>query len=277
MPIRTIASLAVAILLGLVAVLLVRSYLANGRNDAVRQTVAMAPVVVAAQAIDRGKAIEAAQLKVVNYPAEAVPTGAFRSIAELTGAGVDKRLALRSMAPNEPLLATRVSGPGGRLVLSASLGEGMRAVSLRSNEIAGVAGFVLPGDRVDILLTRTVGQEHPTTVTQVLGENVRVLGVDQSDNDEADKPAVARAVTIEVTPEQAQVMALAQSVGAVSLSLRQISDQAPLGRRAITVAQLGFVKTAAAASAPAQARAPRLIGYPVRVIRGIETAEYRVP
>jgi pilus assembly protein CpaB len=232
---------------------------------------------VAAQAIDRGSVIEAKQLKVVNYPAEAVPAGAFRNVNDLTGASAERRLALRSFAPNEPVLATRVSGPGGRVVLSATLGAGMRAVSLRSNEIAGVAGFVLPGDRVDILLTRTVAGASPTIVTQVLGENVRVLGVDQSDNDEANAPVVARAVTVEVTPNQAQVIALAQSVGTVSLSLRQISDQAPLGRRAITVAQLGFARAATAPVTSGGTRAARPTGHAVRVTRGIETAEYRVP
>ena len=278
MPIRTIATLAIAILLGLVAVLLVRSYLASARGRGPGQQVAVAttPVVVAAQAIDRGKVIEAKTLKVVNYPAQAVPPGSFHDLKDITGAPADKRIALRSFAPNEPLLATRISGPGGRLVLSASLGGGMRAVSLKTNEVSGVAGFVLPGDRVDILLTREVGEDHPTTVTQVLAENVRVLGVDQSDNDEADKPAVARAVTVEVTPNQAQVIALAQSVGSVSLSLRQITDQAPLGRKATTAAQLGFARPAAVRGKPGQA-AVRATGYPVRVTRGVETAEYRVP
>jgi pilus assembly protein CpaB len=276
MPIRTIVTLTVAILLGLIAVLLVRSYLGSARPAAQRAAVvSTVPVVVAALAIDRGTAIEAKQLKVVNYPAEAVPAGAFRTISDLTGASADKRLALRSFAPNEPLLATRISGPGGRVVLSASLGEGMRAISLRSNDIAGVAGFVLPGDRVDILLTRSGGGDNPTTVTQVLAENVRVLAVDQSDNDEANTPVVARAVTIEVTPNQAQMITLAQSVGGISLSLRQITDRAPLARRAMTVAQLGYFR----APPPPGASGPaaKLTGHPVRVTRGIETAEYRVP
>lgn len=276
MPIRTIVTLTVAVLLGLIAVLLVRSYLGAQRPNAKGVEQASVPVVVAAQAIDRGKPIEAAQLKVVNYPVQAVPAGAFRNISDLAGASADKRLALRTLAPNEPVLATRVSGPGGRLVLSATLGEGMRAVSMRANEVSGVAGFVLPGDRVDILLTRSVGQENPTTVTQVLAENVRVLAIDQSDNDEVDKPVVARAVTVEVTPNQAQMIALAQNVGQVSLSLRQISDQAPLSRRAITVAQLGFFRAPAPPSAR-RATAVRLTGHPVRVTRGVETAEYRVP
>jgi pilus assembly protein CpaB len=275
MPIRTIATLAVAIFLGIVAVFLVRTYLLSNRPTGVGAVAAAGtPVVVATEVIERGKPVEAKQLRVVNYPADAVPAGSFRTVAELAGAPADKRVALRSFAPNEPLMATRISGPGARLVLSASLGPGMRAVSLRSNDVAGVAGFVLPGDRVDILLTRAVGDGHQT-VTQVLADNVRVLGVDQSDNDEASAPVVARAVTIEVTPQQAQMVALAQSVGSVSLSLRQLNDQAPLGQRATTVAQLGF--GGAAPAAGGVARPARPAGVAVHVTRGVETAEYRIP
>ena len=130
---------------------------------------------------------------------------------------------------NEPLLVGNVSGPGGKLNLSSTVAPGMRAVSLRSNDVAGVGGFVLPGDRVDILLTRATGSgEHTDTVTQILAENVRVLGVDQSDNDQADKPVVAKAITVEVTPEQAQSISLGQTVGTVSLTLRHVADDAPL-------------------------------------------------
>src|SRR6185436_19841637 len=103
--------------------------------------------------------------------------GSFRTVNELVGAGPTARLALRSLAPNEPILPSKVSGAGGKLNLSGVLTQGMRAVSLRSNDVAGVAGFVLPGDRVDILLTRQLADN--SSVTQVLAENVRVLGVDQ--------------------------------------------------------------------------------------------------
>lgn len=277
MPIRTVATLAVAILLGLIAVFLVRTYLTGVRSTSSQAAATGgAPVVVASQAIVRGKPIEAAQLKIVRYPADAVPAGAFQNIADLTGAPADKRLALRAMAPNEPVLASRVSGPGGRVTLSAALADGMRAVSLRSNDIAGVAGFVLPGDRVDILLTRGV---EGGTVTQALAENVKVVGIDQSDNDEADKPAVARAVTVEVTPEQAQAISLAQAVGSVSLSLRHVADELPLARKATTVADLGYwprrpVVTRVAVVRPA---APVLIGNEVHVTRGVETVGYRIP
>src|SRR5579859_4149859 len=212
MNIRTIATLAVAILLGLIAVLLVRSYLGSARPTAATQVaLATKPVVVAAQPIDRGVALQPQLLKVVNYPSDAVPADAFGAVAQLTPPTSPGRLALRSMAANEPILAASISGPGGKLNLSTVIQPGMRAISLRSSDVSGVAGFVLPGDKVDIFLTRAVGlKDAVTTITQVLAQDVLVLGVDQIANQETDKPIVARAVTVEVTPEQAQKITLAQ-------------------------------------------------------------------
>jgi pilus assembly protein CpaB len=212
-------------------------------------------------------------LKVAHYPTDSVPPGSFQSIAALGNA----RLAMRSMAPNEPILPDQITGPGGKLTLSVALTEGMRAVSLRSSDIAGVAGFVLPGDHVDILLTRTVGSgDNQTTVTQSLAENVLVMAIDQSANDESTTPAVPRAVTVEVTPAQAQMIYLAQAVGTVTLTLRHVADQAPLMRHATTVADLGYQ--------PPRPRPPLAGGPPplgrgqmlVRVTRGIDGSDYAV-
>ncbi|HEY2444374.1 MAG TPA: Flp pilus assembly protein CpaB [Rhizomicrobium sp.] len=269
MSIRTVATLAVAILLGLIAVLLVRSVLNSQRVAAVSQpasSVGTLPVVVAAEPIARGQAIEPEKLKVVRYPAGGGPEGTFASIAEVTGHG-QPRLALSAFVANEPLLSARVSGPGGKLNLSAVVAPGMRAVSLRSNDVAGVGGFVLPGDRVDVLLTRSIGSGDDTnTVTQVVAENVRVLGVDQSADDASDKPVVAKAVTIEVTPNQAQEISLGQSVGSVSLALRHVADSAQILRQATQVGDLGF--------GPRKLGTGGSGGPKVRVIRGVDTTTF---
>jgi pilus assembly protein CpaB len=271
---RTIATLAVAILLGLVAVVLVRNYLGSARPANPAQTaLATRPVVVAAQPIERGVALQAPLLKVVSYPADAVPADAFVSISQLTPPASQARLALRSLAANEPILAASISGPGGKLNLSTVVAPGMRAISLRSSDVAGVAGFVLPGDRVDILLTRAVGaKDEVTTVTQALAEDVLVLGVDQLSSQETDKPVVARAITVQVTPEQAQKIWLGQAVGAISFSLRHVADDAPLARKAITSQELGF--TPRQTMARAIRRAPGV--YQVKVTRGIDTSGYDV-
>lgn len=278
---RTIATLAVAILLGVIAVFLVRGYLSSAKNTPspeAAQATATVPVVVAAKPIERGVVLTADLLKVANYPANAAPAG-FQSLAQLTGPGQTGRLALRSIALNEPILGDKVSGPGGKLTLATTVATGMRAVSLRSSDVAGVAGFVLPGDHVDILLTRSVGGEQGgTTVTQVLAENVLVLGIDQSDNDEDDKPVVARAVTVEVTPEQAEAISLAQAVGSVSFALRHVADDAALARKSMTVADLGFAPRHTPAPLAGDGAHPRRAPgtMDVRVTRGVQTTGYSV-
>jgi pilus assembly protein CpaB len=239
------------------------------------------PVVVAVQPIARGQTLVPALLKVVNYPADSVPTGAFSEISMLSGSGPAARLALRSIAANEPIMTAKISGPGGKGTLSATLVSGMRAISVRSSDVAGVGGFLLPGDRVDVLVTRTVGGGNdPVTVTQALAENVRVLGVDQSDDVDANKPVVTKAVTIEVSPDQAQAISLAQSVGSVTLSLRQVADEGALTRKATTVADLGrFGRAAAAVKVHAVAKTRPLHGpgmTQVHVTRGVEISDYPV-
>jgi len=262
---RTIATFAVAIFLGVVAVMLTRGYVSSVTQRVAAPTGAgTVAVVVAAQPMDRGVVLEPNFLKVVNLPADAVPANVFHAVSELTGTKDQQRLALRSLVANEPVLANYVSGPGGKLNLSGTVGAGMRAVTLRSTDVTGVGGFVLPGDRVDILLTRAAGNGNGTTLTQVLAENIRVLGVDQSANDEADKPVVSKAITVEVTPEQASAISLGQSVGTVSLTLRHVADDAPLAHKAMDVGDLGPApKRRAGPAAPA-----------IRVVRGTDASQF---
>ena len=263
---RTIATFAVAIFLGVIAVVLTRGYVSSVTQQVSGSPVSgsLVPVVVVTQPLNRGVVLEPTFLKVVNFPAEAVPANAFHAISDLTGGKDQQRLALRSMTANEPVLASYVSGPGGKLNLSGTVAAGMRAVSLRSTDVTGVGGFVLPGDRVDILLTRTTGNGSNNTLTQVLAENIRVLGVDQSDNDEADKPVVSKAITVEVTPEQASAISLGQSVGSVSLTLRHVADDTPLVHKAMDVGDLGPApKKTAGPAAPA-----------IRVVRGTEASHF---
>jgi pilus assembly protein CpaB len=284
MNIRTIATLAVAVLLGIIAVFLVRTYLATPRPAAAGAGGGpTTPVVVASAPIVRGQALVGTQLKVVNFPASSVPIGTFQTTAALTGTGANARLALRAIAVNEPILADLITAPGAKMVLSTALEDGMRAVTLRDGEVPGVAGFVLPGDRIDILLTRTLpgNDQGVNAVTQAVAEDVLVLGVDQSNDDQADKPYVARVVTVEVTPAQAELLTLAQTVGALSLSLRHVKDDAPLARKVVTAAQLGYFAPATPRSAPAPA-APRAKKTAasgmseVRVSRGVDVSTYAV-
>jgi pilus assembly protein CpaB len=111
----------------------------------------------------------------------------------------------------------------------------MTAVTVRVNDVGGVGGFVLPGDYVDVFLTRT---ERERSYTDVLLQNVRVLGIDQIADDRTDKPKVAKAVTLELTTEAAQKVVLAASVGSISLSLRGVGSVGRLDARRVTLSDL---------------------------------------
>jgi pilus assembly protein CpaB len=285
MPIRTIATLAIAVFIGVVAVVLAQMWL-GGQRQADMSSAALAgtaPVVVAAQPIERGVALQPGALKIVRFPQASAPAGALSTIEAASAGG--QRLALRPIVANEPILDSKITGPGGKVNLSASMTPGMRAVTFRANDVAGVGGFVLPGDRVDVLITRDVGggaNGGSSFVTQVLADNLKVLGVDQSDDDTSTKPVVVKAITLEVTPEQAQSISLAQAVGTVSLSLRQVSDQAISGKRVTTVSDLGGYRAAGPGrtlqtSAPRRpARAGSAPGLKINVTRGLVTTDYAV-
>ena len=276
MPLRTIATFAIAIVLGLIAVVLSNVYMGSSRKAQVAQVQAGVgtPVVVAQAPISRGGVIQPAQLKVVNYPAGSVPAGAFTAIAQLTGAKDQQRVALRDLAPDEPVLANRVTLPGGKLNLATELSPGMQAVTFHSSDVTGVGGFVLPNDRVDVMLSRSVGGgEHAMPLTQVIAENIRVLGVDQSDDQEQNKPQVVKAITVEVTPEQAQQITLAQTMGTVSLALRHVDDTAPVTRLVTTAVSFGYFS----APKPVDIRGrPIRRGPEVRVTRGTDTTAYQL-
>ena len=279
MYIRTIATVAFAVLFGLAAVILTQVWLGRQRT-ADRQTAAIegtVPVVVAAQPIARGMALEPTLLKVVRFPQVSVPAGSLTTIEQATAGG--QRLALRSIAANEPIMVGKITMPGGKVNLSAAMTPGMRAITFRSNDVAGVAGFVLPGDRVDMLLTRdaAAGNSDSTLVSQVVVDNLKVLAVDQVDDDAEGKPVVAKAITLEATPEQAQTIALAQAAGTVSLALRQVGDDQPIDKRIMTVADLGGYRAPAKAAAVGYRPAPRRAepsGPQVAVTRGVVVTSY---
>lgn len=241
MRVGGLISIATALALGAVAVAAVRGRLAETPAAAP----AVAAVVVAKVPLPFGGRIAREQLELVPWPADHLPTGAFTTIEQVVESGGD-RVAMRPIAANEPLLVDKVSSPGGRATLSTIVGVEMRAVTIRVNDVLGVAGFVLPGDRVDILLTRgTPGQEDGTT--DLLLQNVRVLGIDQEASEKKDKPQVARAVTLEVRPDEAQKLTLAGSVGTLSLALRNAFDGEPGTARTVRLIDL---KSTAPAEAP---------------------------
>jgi pilus assembly protein CpaB len=183
----------------------------------------LARVVVAGKELARGDVLRKELLREIDWPAGSVPAGAFASIQQILGEAGQERRARRSMVAGEPVLAEKVSGFAGRDTLGETLHLGMRAVSIRVNDVSGVAGFLLPGDRVDVLLTRRLEDaDKKDLATDVILQNVVVLAIDQLTDEKREKPQVARTATVEVAPEDAQKLALAMQVGTLSLALRNV-------------------------------------------------------
>jgi pilus assembly protein CpaB len=148
-----------------------------------------------------------------------------------------RRVVLAAIEANEPVLALKITGAGQRATLSALVKPGMKAVTIRVNDVEGVGGFVLPGDHVDIVLTRQL--EKGSATTQVVLQNTRVLAVDQVADDRAAKATVAKSVTLEVDTVEAQKLWLASSVGSLSLLLRKAGETAETKTRKVTLNDLG--------------------------------------
>jgi pilus assembly protein CpaB len=229
---QTLVVFAIAAVLAAAAVFLVRIWISSVAQNqesgsAIVETV---PVVVTTTEIALGQPLIASQLVIKEWPAALAPEGVFSQISDVVPEEPDlRRFALAPLTRNEPVLALRVTEPGRDAKLSSILRPDSRAVAIRVNDVQGVAGFVFPGDQVDIYLTRRSGCEIPgvACVLTLLSE-VKVLAIDQSSLTTPDEPVVAKTVTLEVTTEQAQALTLASTLGTLSLGLRSTqSDDSP--------------------------------------------------
>ena len=237
---RNLAVLGIAIAIGLIAVFLANSYFSGVQEAEERKAeeMQMARIVVASQEIAFGNPLTDTNTRLVNWPASSVPTGAFTSLQE----AANGRVALRPITPGEPILASKVSGAGGRATLSANLPEDMRAVSIPVNRVAGVSGFVRPGDVVDVMLTRQIPGDGASTndkMTHVVLENVLVLATDQVADEKSTEPAVSQTATLQTDLYGAQKLALAREVGTFTLALRNVENQEVGATETVVLSDLG--------------------------------------
>ena len=179
-------------------------------------------VVVAGQDIAFGVPIEARNLTTIQWPIDAVPPGTFKDFSDLVPQnGEEPRRAKRAMAQGELVLVGKVSDFGEKVTIVQTLGKNTRAVAIKVNAQTAVGGFVTPGDRVDVVMTQGRGARlRAVTILQ----NIRIIGVDQKADELNDQANIAKTVTVEVTPEQGQKLALAQRAGTLSLSLRTLDS-----------------------------------------------------
>jgi pilus assembly protein CpaB len=235
----------------------------------------LATIVVARADIPFGHKLAADLVRLQPWPKDALPTGAFTSLDELLGGtGAEPRRVRRIIAAGEPVIAAKVSGFGEKVTIADVIDPTKRAVAIKVNDVTGVAGFITPGDKVDVVLTRQL--ENQDLRADTILQNVTVRGVDQVADEDRDKPAVVRTVTVEVGPEEAQKLALAQQAGTLSLLLRNLGADQLVKIPAMHTSDLSPEPKAAAPAKAAPTR-PQPAPPQVRVVKGGERTTVAVP
>ncbi|MBS8225597.1 Flp pilus assembly protein CpaB [Vannielia litorea] len=196
----------------------------SGMNTAgVSTTARTMGVLVASRDIEFGEPLTAQMLTTIDWPTEAVPEGVFHDPALLLPAeGQEPRRARRIISQGDPLRVTTISDFGEKVTIVQTLSPNTRAMAIKVKAETSVGGFVTPGDRVDVVMTQ--GYKESLRAVTIL-QNIRVIGVDQEADQRRETVSVAQTVTVEVTAEQGQRLALAQEAGVLSLSLRSLDDK----------------------------------------------------
>ena len=233
-------------------------------------------VVVAAADLQLGTALKKEDLRVVQFPQGAAPEGGFTQTAELVGRGL-----IVPVVKNEPILTAKLASKEAGAGLPPVIPEGMRAVSVRVNEVVGVAGYVLPGNRVDVVATASPTDQRSDTTSKVVLSNVQVLtaGTRMEQNSDDNKAVQVTVVTLLVNPEQAERLALASTEGKIQLALRNPMDTGAPETPGIKTAGLMGGKPAPAGPRVGRSTKPRPTSQPettpapapaptVEVIRG---------
>jgi pilus assembly protein CpaB len=271
-----VVMLLMALAMGAVAAFLARDWLvSHASSEAARET--PATVVVATAALGYGATISASSVAEVPWPSSAVPEGAFATVQDLLKDG--RRVVLTPLARSEPVLRAKVTEPGQRGSLSTMIEEGKRAVTVSVDDVRGVAGFIFPGDFVDVVLTRPNGSEGSQSYSEVILQHVKVLAIDQLAGQQQERPTVAKAVTVELTSEQSLKILLATNIGRLSLILRQTAEAQSSGpNQRVTERDLysGEPTPPVAAPAPAPVKPKESLTRNVTIVRGTKPDEYAV-
>ncbi|MGF6272043.1 pilus assembly protein CpaB [Massilia sp. UYP11] len=246
---RAVTMMALAVVLGLLAVALAASWLLNAPGASAGR------IVVAKADVDIGQRLTPEMFKLADWPADSVPKGAFTDPAPLGG-----RVLRSSLLAGEPISEAKLAPAGTLGGLSALITEGKRAITVRVNDVIGVAGFTLPGNYVDIIVsTETMlepnaARAREQSISKIVLERILVLAVAQEVSRDETKPRVVNAVTLEVTPAEAEKLDLARSVGTLSLALRNQVD--PAAAATLGATKENLLPTIAAAAPPPVVRAP---------------------
>lgn len=245
-----------------IAAWLTFSYL-QGETD---KTKAVQPqsIVVASADIPIGGAISEPQLKVTSWPKDSIPPGSVSDPKTLVG-----RVAIRPISRGDAVTEQKLkpkAGVPGSGFMTYIIPLGHRAVTVSVNEVAGVAGFITPNDRVDVVLTTPIPGSDKEKISKIILQNVPVLATGQTTEQKEGKPVVVPTVTLDLTPDDAEKIVLGSSRGSLQLLLRNIADSGPTDARGATIARVlaGTPQPVVAAPAPSPAPVKAAVKRPVR-------------
>ena len=246
--------LVIAVLAGLVAVVMASRWMS-------RQGYQVTEVAVATGELLPGTKVSGSTVRMVSWPQESIPPGAFTKAD-----AVDGRIVVQPLQRGEPILESRLAPIGAKGGLSAVVPEGKRAITVRVNDVVGVAGFALPGTFVDVMVNTQSdngSNERERAISKIVLNRILVMAVAQESDRDTTAPKVVNAVTLEVTPDEAEKLDLARSVGTLSLVLRNQLETQTTATRGITKAELLGQEPPRAAAPPPTEPAP-VAAAPVR-------------
>jgi pilus assembly protein CpaB len=215
-----------------VAAFMTLGYLKQASTKPVVPQVETETVVVATSAIKRGDTVSAENVKVVEWPKNAVPDGAFTTLESSIGT-----VARTPIFENDPITNHKVVDANSKSVLSMLIPDGRRAISIKVNEVTGISGFIAPSSRVDVLVSVPEKDEDPARTRLVL-QDIEVLAIAQAVEQRDNKPVVVNTVTLNVLPNEAESLTLAANEGSLQLTLRNDRDQARVFTAGVSLDQL---------------------------------------
>ena len=264
------------------AVMMAKNYISAYQNELAKERSARETIVptvevfVANQPLRYGETLTKETVRVVRWPENAIPEGAFTNAADLFPEdSADNRFVLRTMEKDEAILAVKVTQPGEDAGLTSRLQRGMRAFAIRVDVASGVSGFLRPGDRVDVYWTGNIGDAVEGArgdVTRLIEAGVDLIAIDQSAGGDLEGTMIARTVTVAVRPEQVGALAQAQTTGRLSLSLVGAGDDTIAS--AIEVNQRSLLGLSDVEVAPEKEVAKVCT---IRTRRGAEVMEIPIP
>jgi len=239
---RAVLFLIAAVIAGVAAVVLVKFYLDQARQRSVNASENSVPVVIATAEIPSGQPLDAQQLRVVLWPQGYAPSGTFQRVDQVVG-----QTPRQTLVAGEPVLASRLADRSLGHGLAALLGKGARAMTVKVDQVVGIAGFVQPGDRVDVITTIQLDEDaraalanRAERISKIILQDIPVLAVGEHLTTDGNKPVKVQVVTLEVQPEESERLALASMYGKIQLTMRARIDRETVQTAGVTpVALLG--------------------------------------